>query len=363
MTAQEQRTPGLERLIARAQTLTEPVADLASTLRTILSEEGNIHTFPAGAPPLQHDKVAFTDGAVASEQTDALTWVAATGVCQMPGDDATQITAHAVAPVCPDTERLRAALMATSEVAATTSTFTTHRPDVVMMDGGIATPLVSIAQGHLVRDPDVAAEVAEFYTASDMATHISRYIDHAVSGRVAALPKQDTATAYLAQWAHQHAQRLTGPAQAAMGRMRDRPVLGAVLEPGEWVTPRRATSLANVEAKVWNDTDGWVPLPIDRDFGRLRACTNLYVTYFRPHRLASRVIKVEFYEADPQRWTTARALIQYLDAVTVGPRVKEPLGQHLVDAAAKRAVTSAMTEMLGAASMAMATIDRYRTVR
>lgn len=355
-------------LVTRARDLMDPVKDLAVTLRARLDEDGTIHPFPTGPFPADLATVAFTDGAVAAEQTDALAWIAACGVCQVTGTPDQVTRANAVTPVCGDVERVRSALMACCEVRAAVTALAGPEtvPELVFMDGGLATPLVSIAQGLVIRDPDASAAVTAHYGAFDAPGAITAYVDAILAEQVAALPKQDTATGYVELWARRYKGALTDAERDGLLRLRDRPVLGGLLNSGEWITPRPAKELRNVEAKITTRDGGTVPAAIDADYERLRdGLGNLYVLYFQPRQLASRVIKVEYAETDPTTWSGAGRIIRYLDQVTIGPRVKEPLGQHLVDTAAKRTVTSMMAEMMGHAAGALdpAATDHYRTAR
>lgn len=355
----------LSALLDRARALLDPVRDTAETLGDLLRADGAIHAHPSpGTPVGPSGPVGFTDGAVASEQTDALAWVAAVGVTQTSNYPDREHSARTVVPVCGDVERVRSALMASCELRATTTALADHHPGLIFMDGGLATPLVSIGQGLLMRDPDATEAITTHNANTDLPDTIAAYVTAILSGHIAALPKQDTATGYVDQWARRYTGALTGAQRENLQRLRDRPVMGGLLGPGEWVTPRPAKELRNVEAKVSGPDGTAHPAAIDTDYGRLRDATHLHVTYFRPHRLASRVIKIEYAETDTDTWETARDLIRYLDTVTMGPRVKEPLGQHLVDANAKRAVTATMTEMMGHATTVLdpAATDRYRTV-
>lgn len=351
-------------LIATAQRLIEPVRGLAGQMRDLLDANDEITSFPLSSTPGQTPRTAFIDGAVAHEQTDALMWVAATGA-RLTDEHAPVVeSATAVAPVSGDTERLRSALMASCELVAATST--EGAADRVVMDGGLATPLISLSQGLLVRDPDVERAIREHYTQIDLPDVVDRYVTLIEQGRVAALPKQDTATGYTTEWANAHRHDFEhSDSAAALARMRDRPLAGAVLVPGEWLRPRHADELARTEIKAGGtDTPDPLAQALAPHYERLARTENLHVAYFKPRRLPDRVIKIEYREDDPATGATGAALSALIDGVTMGPRVKEPMPQYQVDAAAKKAVTSTLSEMLHLVAAELhdeTTIARYRT--
>lgn len=351
--------PAWEALVERALSLTEPAAHLSSYLRDQLGNEGMLHTLPAGPRP-DPGKAAYTDGAVAAEQTDALVWIAASGVAHGGPSGTIEHTAAAVAPVTGETERARSAIMATCELAAATDATRAGAP-IVFMDGGLATPLVSVAMGMLAHDPDVHSAVEHHYATVDLACHVDRYVTDLLNGKIAALPKQDTARSYADIWGTRYRATLSADQQAVLDRTRDRPLLNALLRPGEWITPRRAT-FTTVEAKQ-PGPDG-IPAALDAHYASLRQASDLYVTYVAPRRLPGHVIKLEYREAHPGDWTTAQRLLGHIDTATVGPRVREPLGQHLADDAAKRVVTGTLASLMGYAEQAAPqAAERYRTVR
>ena len=188
-----------DRLLADARRLVEPVTGMAGRLRDLLDADGLVRGYPAPAAPGAMPGCAFVDGAVAHEQTDALAWVAATGVRLVDGHQPVTLSATAVAPVSGDIERLRSALMAARELAAATAE--TPAADLVFMDGGLSTPLISVAQALLVRDLDVLAAVREHYRRTGIVDLVAAYVDLVAAGKVAALPKQDTATGFTGEWA------------------------------------------------------------------------------------------------------------------------------------------------------------------
>lgn len=347
-------------LIDAARQLLEPVEGLPERLRNHLVANNTVARF-AGESTAAPSRIAYVDGALATEQTDALVWVAAVGATHADTDLPTHEVAS-VLPVSGDTDRATSALMATCELQACISAVR-DGCDLVVMDGGIATPLVSVVAGLMAANKHVRATVTDRYDAIDLTTVISDYVAAVLEGRVCALPKQDTAAVYTASWAQQFAQHLPDGAADVLSMLRDRPLLTQILAPGEWVRPRPA-NLTTLEAKTKTST-GVITLPIDVSYERLRDATTLHATYFAPQRLPGRIVKVEYAEGEPGAWDTAQALIGLFDSATMGPRVREPLGQHLVDAAAKRAVTALMGEMLGRASRALGqgSVDRYRTVR
>ena len=329
--------PHVDRLITHARTLLEPARAAAATIRAHAATADLTHPIPdlVGEPI----RAGFVDGAVAAEQTDALTWVTACGIRQDPAATGVEFATHAVAPVSSDTERARSALMASCELLAAT----TAPPELVVMDGGLLTPLLSVAHGLTVNDPDVARVLADRYREIDLPAVVAAYIDLVEAGRVAALPKQDTATGYIETWS----KLLRDPeAHVAMIRLRDRALLTETLTPGQWVTPRPAVEARRIEVRGATDGAGQIALSLDTQFERVRALQTMFVTYFAPRRMSGRVIKVEYVESDPAQWERGQRLIAFLDGETIGPRVKEPLPQHQVDVAAKRLVTANMASVL-----------------
>lgn len=346
-------------LIATARRLVEPVRGMAGQMRDLLDSDDAIMPFPTSPPPGVTPQAAFIDGAVAHEQTDALMWIAATGVSLTDGQSPTVHDAAAVAPVSGDTERLRSALMACCELQAATTTSASR----VFMDGGLATPLISLSQALLVRD--VERSIREHYDQIDLPAVLDRYVTLVEEGAVVALPKQDTATGYTSEWAKTHRDHFEHPdAASALSRMRDRPLIGSLLMPGEWLRPRPAHELARTEIKS-READRPDPLAaaLAPHYARLAAVEGLHVAYFKPRRLPDRVIKFEYREDDPSTWSTGTALSALIDGLTIGPRVKEPMPQYQVDAAAKKAVTSALSQIMQTASAALdeSVTSRYRT--
>lgn len=352
-------TPGsLDTLIDRARQLVEPIDGLADRLREHLDATGAIHAFThTTAPPLTMP-IACVDGAVADEQTDALVWATAVGVAQTTGRDDHATSATAVVPVSGDTERLRSALMATCELSAAVAW-----PDrTVFMDGGLATPLISVAQGVTVTDPDVGQSLANHYRSRNVIETVDAYLDRLLEGHIAALPKQDTATGYIDLLRGALRSSLPAAQISALARMRDRPLVSSILRPGEMLRPRPATELARTEAKPNGGNP--VAAALAKSYERLHDANTVHVTYFKPTRLPSRVIKVEYLERDLERFTTAHTLVAALDEQTLGPRMKEPLMQHQVDQAAKRLVTSNLSTITATAARLLdnaSATSHYRT--
>lgn len=353
-----------DRLLADARRLVEPVTGMAGRLRDLLDADGLVRGYPAPAAPGAMPGCAFVDGAVAHEQTDALAWVAATGVRLVDGHQPVTLSATAVAPVSGDIERLRSALMAARELAAATAE--TPAADLVFMDGGLSTPLISVAQALLVRDLDVLAAVREHYRRTGIVDLVAAYVDLVAAGKVAALPKQDTATGFTGEWARRYRGDFDHvDSHVALARLRDRPLAGSLLTPGEWLTPREATEIGRTEIKAAHpdETDPLVSAlaPL---YARFAATDGLHVTYMKARRLRDRVVKIEYREDEPGRWSTGERITSLIDGVTLGPRVKEPLPQHQVDAAAKKVVTGTLSMLMQVASGALddpAATSRYRT--
>lgn len=348
-------------IFERAQRLIEPVSGIAGRLRRHLAEAEAILDYTTGDQDGATATLepAFVDGAVADEQTDALVWVAAVAAAQTSGRVDHQEVVCDVAPVSGDTDRLRAALMATCELLAAT----TWDDRMTFMDGGLATPMISIAQGVSVRDYDVASSLAARYRDIGITDVVGTYLDRLQAGQVAALPKQDTAHGYIDLIANSLAEDLTATQQQALNRMRDRPVIGGLLNAGEMIRPRPAVELARTQMKPAAE-DRPLPYGLDAAYRRLQETAGIHVAYFKPTRLASRVIKMEYLEHDTTGYTTGKTLARILDAQTVGPRMKEPLGQHRVDEAAKRLVTANLSTITSMAARLMndpAATAHYRT--
>lgn len=344
-------------LLDSAQRLVEPVTGLADRLRDHLDTADGVFDYTQ-SPHTTTQTAACVDGAVADDQTDALVWVTAVGVAHTDGRANHTATTSAVVPVSGDTERLRSALMATCELSASTA----WKDRMVFIDGGLATPLISVAQGLTVRDPDVAASIEQHYQDSDITEVVNTYLDRLLVGKIAALPKQDTATGYIDLWTTSLGDSLPDSQRQMLSRLRDRPVISGLLQPGEMLHPRPATELTRTEAKSPEGYDASSAL--DDAYGRMRQADGLHVTYFKPTRLPTRVIKVEYLERDPDGFTDGRTLAAMLDTQTRGPRMKEPLMQHQVDQAAKRLVTANLSTITSMAARAIdnpSATGHYRT--
>lgn len=349
--------PGVvEQLLDIAQRLVEPVSGLREHLQGHLEVTGSFLDFPSAPAP--DIPAAFVDGAVADEQTDALVWVTAAGVAQTAGRGDHTETASTVAPVSGDTDRLRSALMATCELSAATA----WDDRMVFMDGGLATPLISVAQGVTVGDPDVEASIAHRYREVDVVGVVNTYLDRLLDGQIVALPKQDTATGYVERFRAELRRDLTDAQRHALGRMRDRSLIGGVLQPGQMLRPRPAAELVRTDVKAPDGHEGAAAL--SSAYARLRDATGVHVAYFKPTRLPTRVIKMEYLERDIAGFADGLTLAAALDAQTLGPRMKEPLMQHQVDVAAKRVVTANLSSITGTAARALdnpAATSHYRT--
>lgn len=310
-------------LVDQARRLTQPVAGLPERLRDHLDGTGQIVEFEevSGLP-----ECAFVDGAVASEQTDALTWSAAVAVRQTPHRRDAVITAEAVAPISGDGERFRSALMAGCELRAAVDL-----PDVpAIVDGGLVTSLLSVAYEASLRDPDVAAACDRYLSGIEVVDVAAAFVERLLSGWVVALPKQDTAQGYAEQWQTE----LSDHDTATLTRMRDRHLAQAVLHPGEMLRPRRALEARRVEAK--GDTAR--SRALDALLQQIRTAEQLHVAYFKPRGGVQRVVKIEYAETDPVEHPRARHLSALLASQCTSPRIMEPFGQHLVDHEAKQQV-------------------------
>lgn len=305
------------------------------------------------------------DGAVASEQTDALTWIAAVGVSS--ADDA-DVPAAMVMPVGSHSDRTRSMLMALCELASALQTVDRHGE--VWMDGSLATPLISIATALLVTDPTAMSLICEALTEYNADGLIGDYIHYASLGKIRALPKQDTASGFCELWARQ----VEHPALTEwLLTQRDRMIATDILAAGHYLAPRRATEAGRVEAKApasaSAEARAWAGT-FDELLAHWRNDVAAYVTYALPVRATSRAVKVEFTVAADADEAAILELAGEVSARAgqsmLGARIREPLPQHMADGRAKRQVTSLVTSLTSAAQVRFrhthpAAVRRYRT--
>lgn len=334
MTTTADTDAGLGRFAADARRFAAPVGDLPALLRDVLGEAGLIGQLPAA--PVRDDTITYVDGALAGDQTDALIYVAAVA-CATTGETETVYTTQGVAPVSRDTESYRSLLMASLELEAAAGAGRR-----VFVDGGLATSLIALGAMGTLTDPDVIDQTLAHLDDRHTMTTADQFIDKVVGGSIVGLPKQDTAQTYTAGWAQQH-RAVLGDRIATLVRLRDRPLVDAILRPGEILAARPAVELRRIKApQPGQDTPTWHTIGetvnrFDALLGRVRTCDGLQVCYFKPASGAQRTIKVEYRGRDEH---TGAAIAALVAADCDSPRILEPYGQHRVDQSCKRAVRS-----------------------
>lgn len=312
-----------EKLVADARRIAEPAAE---TMAAILpAVEADLMPLPTTPPP--GGSFGFVDGAVVSNQSDALAWIAAVAVAESPFPPV-RVTDEQALPVSTDVEAFRGMLMALCEVTAAGQC----PANVVALDGGMVTSLLSLAGHASLREPATKASAVARLSTPEAVQAVTRFVDRLVGGEFIALPKQDTATAYCRQWRAAAAVKVP---DGALEHLRDRPLAQLAMPPGTMLIPRPAIEARRIKA----DSDsgvGW----LDGQLSRIRGCGGLHVTYVKPARGAQRAIKIEFVETDTATWETGRQLAAAVASMCVAPRILEPAGQHLVDRECKRFVTA-----------------------
>lgn len=331
-----------------ALALAGPLTGLSGQLRDAVAS--SIHRYPASVP---EPSAAWVDGAVASEQTDTLIWTAVVGVASTAGGDL-PVFAETVTPVCSDAERLRSIVMGCCELEAALSAV--NLADRVVVDGGLTTSLMSITSELLLTDPDVVRAADRFLTGRDAAQVVDRFVAAVLAGRIVALPKQDTAQVYTAEWAE--LRQLDPATRMVLPRLRDRPVIDSILQPGELLTGRPA----NVRIEAAGVRTGAATAraaQFERALARLRGA-DLRIVYFKPAGGAQRTIKAEFAATAGAAGTVAG----WLSGQCTSPRLVEPFGQHMVDRACKELVRgriAALSATLTSALRNDTATRRYRS--
>lgn len=325
-------------LIADAQRYTTPVDGLHQTVRDCLDAEGQIIAYDEEGDGLVQppEVVAWVDGAVADEQTDALIWAAAVAVAQTGRAEPIRRSAHVVMPVCGDRERFRGIAMAVCELEAATAA--AEECLLVMVDGGLSTGLMQATSESFLRDPDVIAAVDRLHTERDTIATLVEYIELVNHGTIVGLPKQDSSQHYTQAWSSAYAPQLGAEGVAALRRLRDRPFIDRILKPGEMLLPRPA-QLKMEAAGARNDPGTDRVRGFDVALAEARGNGELSVAYFKPAKGAQRTIRIEYAPPDSLHsgdW--GASLAQQLEAQFQSPRIVEPLGQHLVDRECKRLV-------------------------
>lgn len=325
-----------------------------------LASAGELLEIPdAGDGP----ELVCVDGAVASEQTDTLVWIAA--VATSSRRDAVR-RKTAVAPVSSSTDLLKSAVMALCEMSMARQVC--DEVGEAWMDGGLVTPLMSLSAALAIPDPATSAQLCDVLDAVDGAGIVEDYVHFALQGGLSALPKQDTATSYCEAWAGDDG--LSHTTRNWVARQRDRTVAGLVVPPGQFLTARHGVEALRVEASPSRRGDSraaqWAHR-IDTLLGQWRSWVQPRVLYCSPaDGLPGRAIKVEFtYAGGDERELAGRRATQASTGVA-GTRVLEPIEQYWVDAYAKSEVQGLLAELVSAATDRLATehpsaVRHYRT--
>lgn len=319
---------------------TDPAAK--TTARNLLEAASEFTTYPQ--PPHQLPLLCV-DGALATTQTDALVWTAASA-----GTSGSEppIIHGAVAPVGPAADRISGATMALAEMQMAVKASLGHRE--VWMDGGLATPLISLSTALTDPNKHISASLAGVLERADSLETVAAYVELATQGRLLALPKQDTARAFSQHWAHIYAQE---PAlKDWLASRSDRSLTMALLSRGERTRTRTADEALRVEIKNVSTTPPTSKLwaeAMNPIFARWRTEVSAHIAYVMPRHGIGRPIKIEMTTDNPQtaesRMDQAASIV---DSQIVGPHIIEPLPQHLVDITVKRAVSSGIIDLMGA---------------
>ncbi|MFC0313581.1 hypothetical protein ACFQNE_03045 [Gordonia phosphorivorans] len=315
-----------ERLLggsARRGTVLAAVNDLLgaqSSIREVRATAGSV------------DPLLCVDGAVISAQSDVVTWIS---VAATNSDRSFTRLYTAVTPVGSHVDAVKAALMAAAELQAAVRT--AGEVGEVWMDGSLATPLIALATSLPAVPVEAAAEFAVSLDDLEVVDSVAAYVRLAEQGRLRALPKQDTARAFVDQWAEQ----LDESAGRWLTMQRDRAVLGAVLQAGTCVMARTAPEVAAVEVSPAKSARlQSVQEQLAAAMGPWRH-TSPHVAYVMPKHL-DRPIKYEWtMPADSEEGAVAEVGVELagrLDPLCRGPRMLEPLPQYVVDRHAKESV-------------------------
>lgn len=305
-------------------------ADVMDAVHGLLASQDAICPIPDQVPDAP--TVVCVDGAVISNQTDVVTWIA---VAATNSDRTVTATNTAVTPVGSHGDAVRAAVMAAAELQVAVDT--AAQTGQVWMDGSLATPLISIATSLPAVGSQAAAEFAAVLDDLGVVEAVAAYVELAVQGRVRALPKQDTSRSFVEQW--------SGHVDDTAGRwlqlQRDRALMGEVLSAGTCIAPRAAREVAAVEVSPVHVADlKGVQHALAEAMAPWRD-TEPYAAYFLPRNL-DRPVKYEFtvpagLDPDQARQVGAQ-LAGQLDPLCRGPRMLEPLPQFIVDRHAKESV-------------------------
>lgn len=313
-------------------------------LRDSLLAKGEISSYASFSTP---QPLVCVDGALATNQTDVLLWVAAVA-----SDSESTSTARsmAVAPISTAADRLSSAAMALCELQAARSAAQAH--EAVWMDGGLATPLISVATALSLPDQDTSKAVCRLLDRMNALELIADYVALAQAGRLRALPKQDTARSYSKVWGG--AVDVT-PAVATWARsLSDHTIVRRILRPGEKTQPRRAdealragvkrVSTAPLGAQLWAES-------LAELFEMWRNTVSAWVVYGIPRHGTGRPIKLELtvpVDDDPAPY--ADHLLGVVDSQIRGVTIFEALPQYLVDRLVKQEASTAIIDLMGLAS-------------
>ncbi|MFL0579468.1 hypothetical protein [Dietzia sp. 179-F 9C3 NHS] len=320
-------------------------------------------------PPLPETGSAMVcvDGAVAAEQTDTLAWIAAVAT-----DSSSMLVRRKtmVVPVSSALDQVRSAVMALCEMSVAVELFDNDTP--AWMDGGLVTPLLSVATGVQSADADTATALCDLLDAVDAAAIIDGYIDYATQGTVAALPKQDTASTYCTEWAA--VEELREPTRSWLSRRRDRAVAAAVVPAGQFLVPRHGVEALRVSARPprcgHRRATAWAHL-LDDLLADWRDLVRPWVTYAVPAGASiGRAVKIEFTTPAQAGMDEVAALAGQRAAQAcaglTGTRVIEPYQQYVVDQAAKSEVRGLLARLVGQAQAALmahhpSAVSRFRS--
>lgn len=320
-----------------------------TTAQRTLNATGNLLTYPQ--PTTTHQLVCI-DGAVASHQTDALVWIAAAAATSA---EHQAITDAAVTPVGPSAERLRGAVMALTEMKMAVEA--SHSHEHVWMDGGLVTPLISVATA--LTDTNEAASTSLVKTLNRSNAHhiIANYVDLAIQGRLKALPKQDTARAFVQHWAT--SPNVTPELHDWFLSRSDRSCVSLLLDRGQRTRTRSAVEALKVEIKKLSamsiPAQKWINV-LNQHYSRWREEVSAHIAYVMPRNGIGRAIKIELTCTNPHNAENDMDVAaSIIDSHIVGPHIIEPLPQHLVDLTAKKAVSSAIIDLMSAVDMKFST--------
>lgn len=184
----------------------ESVADIAATIaaaETMIgaTSSADAHADLAGylrdeqlalpLPELNAEDAAMVcvDGAVACEQTDTLAWIAAVAT-----DSTSRVMRRKtmVVPVSSSMDQVRSAVMALCEMSVAVELYDCGID--AWMDGGLVTPLLSVATAVQSADPQTATALCDLLDEVDAAAIIDGYIDHATQGSMSRCPNRTRRT-------------------------------------------------------------------------------------------------------------------------------------------------------------------------